>query len=159
MNKVEQIKAEIEWWKKELRLSTSCEAKYRREMLDDLSEFIDSHQEEPVSEDLEYASEKCACRFSSSKYGHDKVKDAFIAGANWQKEQEMQDGLKSDNTVFQKFYEKGKADMKEQIMKDAVDAEAVYMTGEGTLFNPEVLPNNIKPGDKVKLIIVKEEEI
>ena len=30
--------------------------------------------------------EKYACRFSSSKYGHDKVKDAFIAGADWQKE-------------------------------------------------------------------------
>ena len=42
--------------------------------------------EAPVSEDLEYASEKYACRFSSSKYGHDKVKDAFIAGADWKKE-------------------------------------------------------------------------
>lgn len=47
--------AEIERWKKELRLSTSCEAKYRREMLDDISEFIDSLQEEPVSEDLKEA--------------------------------------------------------------------------------------------------------
>ena len=46
---------------------------------------------------------------------------------------------------------------KEQMMKDAVDAEVVYMIGEGTLFNPEVLPDNIKPGDKVKLIIVKED--
>lgn len=43
-------------------------------------------QEEPTSNDLEYASEKYACRFSSSKYGHEKVKDAFIAGAQWQKE-------------------------------------------------------------------------
>ena len=60
------------------------------------------------------------------------INSSFVAGANWQKE---------------------------QIMKDAVDADAVYMTGEGTLFNPEVLPDNIKPGDKVKLIIVKEEEI
>ena len=56
MNKqVEQIKAEIERWKKELRLSTSCEAKYRREMLDDISEFIESLQKEPVSEDLKEA--------------------------------------------------------------------------------------------------------
>ena len=51
-----------------------------------IGKYIDTMQEEPVSEDLEYASEKYACRFSSSKYGHDKVKDAFIAGADWQKE-------------------------------------------------------------------------
>lgn len=58
MNKqVEKISNEIERWKKELRLSTSCEAKYRREMLDDMSEFIDSLQREPVSEDLEEAAE------------------------------------------------------------------------------------------------------
>lgn len=63
--------------------------------------------------------------------GNPNVAPAFEAGAKWQKE---------------------------QMMKDAVDAEAVYMTGEGTLFNPEVLPDNIKPGDKVKVIIVKEEE-
>ena len=42
--------------------------------------------EEPVIEELEYASEKYACRFSSSKYGHDKIKATFIAGAQWQKE-------------------------------------------------------------------------
>ena len=47
-----------------------------------------------VSEELEYASEKYACRFSSSKYGHDKVKDAFIAGADWQKEQFEKERLK-----------------------------------------------------------------
>ncbi len=48
---------------------------------------IKALQEEPVSEDLEYASEKYACRFSSSKYGHDKVKDAFIAGAKLDRQQ------------------------------------------------------------------------
>ena len=51
------------------------------------AESIEKHmQEVPVSEELEYASEKYACRFSSSKYGHDKVKKVFIAGADWQKE-------------------------------------------------------------------------
>ena len=167
MNKqVEQIKAEIERWKKELRLSTSCEAKYRREMLDDISEFIeDSLQEEPVSEELEEASEKYACRFTSSKYGHDKIKATFKDGANWQKEQEMQDRLKSDNTVFQKFYEKGKADMKEQMMKDAVDADAVfdYYDNQDRLYvsilATDVLAKKygLKDGDKPKIIIVKEE--
>ena len=133
MNKqVEKIKAEIERWKKELRLSTSCEAKYRREMLDDISEFIESLQKEPVSEDLKKAAKFYADThtewFDADNNPH--VFPAFKAGVNWQKE---------------------------QMLKDTVDADAVYMTGEGTLFNPEVLPDNIKPGDKVKIIIVKEE--
>ena len=60
-------------------------------MLNNVLDFLDTLEvkemkEEPISNNMEYASEKYACRFSSSKYGHDKVKDAFIAGAQWQKE-------------------------------------------------------------------------
>ena len=42
---------------------------------------------ESITEDLEFASEKYACRFTSSKYGHDKIKATFKAGAQWQKAQ------------------------------------------------------------------------
>ena len=166
---VEKSKAELERWKKELRLSTSCEAKYRREMLDDLSEFIDSLQKEPVSEDLEEALE--AHRKRLDYWGlpcgyKDASCEGFKKGANWQKEQEMQDRLKSDNTVFQKFYEKGKADMKEQMLKDAVDADAVfdYYDNQDRLYvsilATDVLAKkySLKDRDKVKIIIVKEEE-
>lgn len=140
MNKqVEKIRNEIERWKKELRLSTSCEAKYRREMLDDISEFIDSLQENPVSEDLEEASEKYACRFTSSKYGHDKIKATFKDGANWQKK---------------------------QMMKDAVDADAIfdYYDDQDRLYvsilATDVLAEKygLKDKSKVKIIIIKEEE-
>lgn len=98
-----------------------------------LDELIDTMQAEPVSEDLELASERYACKFSSSKYGHDKVKDAVVWGANWQKE---------------------------QMMKDAVEGSVSYRVGEygevRTTINYK-LPKEYNCGDKVKLIIVKED--
>ena len=40
--------------------------------------------------------------------------EAFIAGAEWQKEQDFKDFLKSDNTNFYKCYEKGREDQKRE---------------------------------------------
>ena len=56
------------------------------------------------------------------------------------------------------FYKKGKKDMKEQMMKEAVEGEVESFSN---MEFPEVsIPLNpayFKPGDKVKLIIVKED--
>ena len=95
-------------------------------------------QDDPVSEDLEYASEKYSCRFSSSKYGHNKIKSAFKDGANWQKE---------------------------QMMKNAVDAKVCavfplrnYNEVHYSVHYPiGVLP--YKDGDKVKVIVIKEDRV
>lgn len=91
------------------------------------------------------------------KYGLEYIScEGFKKGANWQKEQEMLDRLKSDNTVFQKFYEKGKAEMKEQMMKDAIPARVSF--GQVVLQERPISTSVAKDGDKVKIIIVKEEE-
>lgn len=172
MNKqVEQIEAEIERWKKELRLSTSCEAKYRREMLDDISEFIDLLQEDPVSGDLEeaadlYYEEYCPYEGEAKVVNniHDvyfpsqAIEDAFIAGANWQKEQ--------NNVCYEEAFEDGCKWYKEKMLKDAVDADAVfdYYDNQDRLYvsilATDVLARKygLKDRDKVKIIIVKEEE-
>lgn len=124
MKPIEKIKAEVD------RLKHSGYA-YNRgayEAICTIEDFINSLQAEPVSEDLELASERYACKFSSSKYGHDKVKDAVIWGANWQKE---------------------------QMLKDAVDANVSF--GQPVLLAKPIPTNIAKDGDKVKLIIVKEE--
>ena len=73
--------------------------------------LINSLQKEPVSEDLEQASERYACKFSSSKYGHDKVKDAVVWGAKWQKERMMKvllDMEKDSVEVEHKYGEGGR---------------------------------------------------
>lgn len=94
-----------------------------------LLNLINSMQKESECEDLELASERYACKYSDSKYGHDKVKDAVVWGANWQKE---------------------------RMMAKAVDGEVGYWNIRGLSINMEV-PSKLEDGDKVKLIIVKED--
>ena len=60
--------------------------------------------------------------------------------------------------TLQTEYEKGLFDMREKMMKDAVDATILDVDAQTIEFGlwPEKLPD-IKEGDKVKIIIMKEE--
>jgi hypothetical protein len=53
MDKSEKIIAEIERQKAQWKLCCSSEAKYRMEMLQDISDFIDSLFEEPENKEKE----------------------------------------------------------------------------------------------------------
>jgi hypothetical protein len=103
----------------------------------DLLSFIDSLQEEPVSEELEKAANFYADTHTEwfDADNNPYVSPAFKAGAKWQKE---------------------------QMIKGAVDAECdVILLEEGDELQYSVLyPKGKKPfnkGNKVKLIIVKED--
>lgn len=103
--------------------------------------LLNSLQEEPISEDLEYASEKYACRFSSSKYGHDKVKDAFIAGDKWKEEQIM---AKAKGGTVQEDY---------QIIMD----DGTYIDLDPSMSLKPALA--VKAGERIKVIVIKEEDV
>ena len=88
MNKIEKIKAEIERLKNEL--IQEAEKGYKSEFdegrisaFEDMTTFVDSLEEEPVSNDLE----KAAGNYAFTMSGEDEVLKyyAFIAGAQWQK--------------------------------------------------------------------------
>jgi hypothetical protein len=133
MTQVEKIKAEVEslYAKTSIGLNeyTAGYENGKAEVCGLLLNLINSMQKELECEDLELASERYACKFSSSKYGHDKVKDAVVWGANWQKE---------------------------QMMAKAVDGEVGYWNIRGLSVNME-LPSKFEEGDKVKVIIIKED--
>ena len=133
MMQIEKVKAEIERLYAKTSIGpneyTMGYENGKAEVCGLLLNFVNSLQAEPVSEDLELASERYACKFSNSKYGHDKVKDAVVWGANWQKE---------------------------QIMAKAVDGEVGYWNIRGLSVNME-LPSKFEEGDKVKLITIKED--
>lgn len=101
--------------------------------IDSAVEFIASSlQEEPVSEDLE----KSAKDFSNNLdniYGSigEQTRNAFKAGAKWQKE---------------------------QMMAKAVDGEVGYWNIRGLSVNMD-LPRTLEEDDKVKLIIIKEDKV
>lgn len=139
-----------------------------------MEDIIDSIQDEPINDDLDKAIEDAmpgVPAWHINEVGDDtyenvynsiQMSDMFKAGADWQKKQDVRDMLKSDETNFVKCYERGKADMKEQMMKDAIEAEVNYY-GMGdkemcVVANEEVDGEkyNLHDGDKVKLIIIKE---
>ena len=131
-DKVQKIREEIERLKKNWQLGRSSEAKYRVEMLEEISYLIDSMQEEPVSEDLEKVadqySESVESDYSNDMFDSHNIFEAVIYGAKWQKQ---------------------------QMMKDAVEAivQTNSMSGNTVVVH---LDCKYKAGDKVKLIIIKE---
>lgn len=119
-----------------------------------IMQFIDSLPEKPTSEDLEEA----ASKYVREDF-HERSRADFKAGAEWQKQQ-MKEALQTE-------YEKGRFDMREEMMKDAVEGEVVYKIGNAEIAPTDVrykvmsdgvyIPN-VKLGDKVKIIICKTEQ-
>ena len=103
-------------------------------ILCNLDAYIDSLQEEPVSDGLEEAARKAATWHSRERgdmfFPNDYHK--FIAGAKWQKE---------------------------QMMTKAIDMIVGYWMPNGLQLNVDETENpyNIDEGNKVKLIIIKDE--
>lgn len=135
MTQIEKIKTEIErlYAKTSIGLNeyTAGYENGKAEVCGLLLNLINSMQKESECEDLELASERYACKFSSSKYGHDKVKVAVVWGANWQKEQMMKAAVECK--VLENDADNG-------------DSALVYIDGK-----------QLYPNQRVKLIIVKED--
>ena len=120
MTQIEKIKAEIERrMLEDYNSSDMLNDEIAQGVCAGILTFINSLQGESMSEDLKLASERYACKFSSSKYGHDKVKDAVIWGANWQREQMLKDAVEGvslpqdeDLEKYEKeYFEKWKDDI------------------------------------------------
>ena len=135
MNKVEKIKSEIERLKKSLpwgncasQLSMECNCK--NEAYNEVLSYINSLEEEPISNDLKeaahsYVDTTIECFDSES---NPCCYPAFIAGAEWQKE---------------------------KMMENAVDGE-IYFSMDYLQYRINTEPlAHFHHGDKVKLIIIK----
>ena len=131
--------------------------------------FIDSLPEESgcevnfttKSEDLEEAmelsvSEEPLLEFFATgqpaigAYGEDSLRNQFEAGAKWQKQQ-MKESLQTE-------YEKGRFDMREEMMKDAVECIVEDWCGDSPEITIPLNPQDFKAGNKVKIIICKTEQ-
>jgi len=165
-DKVELIRKEIERLKaKQLAIFNKGESE---ESCDDalthisaynhLLSFIDSLSEEPVSEDLEEFALQYAGHHAPYDSCMQEVEDAVKAGAKWQKEQDQSTiELAEDHAMLA-----GMEKMREQMMKDAIKCEVTWIDGfmlDYTQEQQDDLLEKIgaKVGDKVKLIIIKED--
>ena len=129
-------------------------------------EYNRQRAEEDTPNDLEEAAKKHSCYDEDCEgaWYEPIVRNGFIAGAKWQKEQ-MISALKNDGDLpiefIDKFHEidrtafqNGQANMKEQMMKEAVEGVLVDNV-DGT---QEICLHGNRYGEKVHIIIVKEDE-
>lgn len=145
-------------WQKQQNQESSCEAETNCT---------------PENDDLEEAAEAFYdnCHIAKSSWWDEGVlhkmsesKETFIAGAEWYKQQ-MKETLQTE-------YEKGRFDMREEMMKNTVLETKVMMDSDGdgietpyeewlTLENTEILSLHdnlgLKDGDRVKILIVKDD--
>lgn len=119
---------------------------------------------EPVSDDLEAEIQRY---FSEEKWIEKPVAEIAVHFANWQHGKDFDDLLQSEMKFPKEYYEKGKADVMKEMMKDAVEGEVVYQIGSAEIaptdiqykvMSDRVYIPNVKLGDKVKIIIIKEEQ-
>lgn len=150
------IRAEIE------RRITDNTFGAKLELIDILA-WLDTLPDEPVSEDLEEAADEYIAPIENDaglefiNFSGKDIKDAFIAGAEWQYQKDRGEFAK----IKAKTWCEGFDAHKEQILKEAVEADVnIYRDlAEGKSwaeFVVEMPTNNL--GDKVKIIIVKEDE-
>lgn len=154
---IDKIKAEIERQEKQCPLDT-YEGRHKLFILGGLKTFIATlESEKPVPAGLEEAAKKFAVFYDQGTCDG-IAQDCFIAGAKWQAEKDARDMYMSDNRHFEKVYQLGKKDMKEQMMKEAVDTVVSLDAGGFPFIEFGVGKFGLKVGDKVRVIIVKEDK-
>lgn len=124
--------------------------------------------ETPVSDNLDKAARKSAVAPFNFKLDEEHIyeypylpiaEQKFKEGAKWQKDQD--DRLV--DIIYQQGIEKGKDDIKEQMMKEAVEGKVIdfrYIS-EIDYASAKIVFTTIpklKEGDEVRIIIVKEDE-
>ena len=118
----------------DLKTTVGADSIIMNRLYEELLSFIDSMPEDLVSEGLEEAATNYA---DNEEYGDDvwyAIKAAYKEGANWQKEQIMKE---ANTYVVERHYDKR----------------------IGKYLSPDITLNEqmFKIGDKVKIIIVKED--
>ncbi len=131
-------------------------------------------QEEPVSEDLHTAAKEYANSITEKCCYRIQLRRAVVYGAQWQKQRFEKDYSNLCNGIatakglaVTMAYDKGMADAREQIMKDAYDAyvsyirdnsEAVVYLKNTSITMPSHFPKkDLEEGDKLKIVIIKED--
>lgn len=117
---------------------------------------------EKIDKSLEEAAAKYAEPYISMVA--DNVKWAFKAGAEWQARQLLQGSPMPENTVlFNKGVAEGRRLEREDIMKGAIECEVDWYDGPILNYSIEqsfevLTKMDVDVGDKVRIIVLKEEE-
>ena len=120
-------------------------------------------------EGLDKAAYKYSFESRPSVYGQVDVIDAFKAGAEWQKEQMGEQARKelaktditlADLVAFDEGCKLGRRLERQDMLKEAVEGVMIDSLGVRIMapLNAVIQREGLKDGDKVKIVIVKEDE-
>ncbi len=172
MDKIEKIRQEIERLRRIggiVPLDNREQKTGYESALIDIELFLDSLESEEPDKSLEEAAEEyrqgevdTGCDYiddsdGDSLYHSACLADAFIAGAKWQAEKCDEETSKLLYAERQTAYINGWDDHKEQMMKDAVEGEVVKDISNKLAVTAKINLDGFKFGDKVRIIIVKED--
>lgn len=139
---------------------------YVRNALDKVVSFVKSMQDEPINEDFEKEVEKMwaqesKCRdtdYTIAELTKQDYEDCARHFANWQKQKDVEvllNHAKCIDESYKKGIKIGKAEMKQQMMKNAI-CTTMQEDDCGDIVPTIVNQKGFKVGDKVKIIILKE---
>ena len=152
MSIIEKIRSEVE------RRKNTAETLRERNVCIDILDYLNTLQEKPVSEDLDEAANEFAHHYDNGTCDG-IAQDCFKAGAEWRnvKDGELMAIVYGDGIKI------GMTKQKEQMMKEAVerivkeDAGGYPYIDATELYDYTEEKRLAKKGDKVRIIIVKEE--
>lgn len=149
MNKqVEKIKKELERRIREDYNGNEYQDEIAQGVCASMLYYINYLEEEPVSEDLEEAAKEYADKRLS-------IINPEISKSSYSRHTKMALPL-FDGCELESAFEEGANWQKEHMLKDAFDAEVGYWNIRGLSLNVR-LKGDIEDGDRVKLIMIKEE--
>lgn len=168
MSNIDKIRQEIERRKKENMYNELPITVGRYYEDRDLLSFLDTLPEQPVEGLKEAACDYLDNHKPLTRYNWGDLMDAFIAGAEWQKkqmgEQARKELAKTDITLadlvaFDEGCKIGRRLERQDLLKDAVEGYVNYYEDSGGILMAEAQVGcPYHNGDKVKIVIVKEEE-
>jgi hypothetical protein len=158
MTDKEKIREEVERLREKILGIRTDFADGQKSVLTKLLAFIDTLQEEPVSDDLEQAAKDYSNNLDNI-YGSigKQTRNAFKAGAEWQKEQDKETiELAEDHAMLA-----GMEKMKEEMMAKAIEV-TVHIDSGGYPYIPQIELYDYdkdvplaKEGGKYKVVLIK----
>lgn len=125
-------------------------------IFDEVRKIIDSlqqEQQEEPSESLEEAASNYITSYYASHHQEPDMTSLFIAGAEWQKEQDE----KEQADLFTIVALDAAQREKEQMLKDAVGGMVcATITNQVAISFFSPLPKELKVGDKIRIVLIKE---
>lgn len=120
-------------------------------------------EEKPVSDDLEEEITKCYKSRNDLMMTRKQFGKLIHRFTNWQHGKDFDDLLQSEMKFPKEYYERGRADMREEMMKDSISCNVAWYDGFILDYTQEQQDDILSKlganvGDKVKIIIVKTEQ-